>query len=117
MSLVYGYDVIGYDDHLLAVARKMAELVSAVMPGTVLANEIPLCESQRPHLIRKTDSVMNSSETYPGVGTVVELQTRSASGLQCRTVPHATTEDDNYEGYFIPKGLLFCHDNGTASRR
>jgi len=26
-------------------------------------------------------------------------------------VPHATTEDDVYEGYFIPKGLLFYHDS------
>lgn len=42
MSLVYGYDVKGYDDHLLVVARKMAELGSAVLPGTVLVNEVPL---------------------------------------------------------------------------
>ncbi|KAH9994294.1 cytochrome P450 [Russula vinacea] len=42
MSLVYGYDVKSYNDHLLVVARKMAELGSAVLPGTVLVNEIPL---------------------------------------------------------------------------
>jgi hypothetical protein len=50
MSLVYGYDVKSYDDHFLAVARKMAELGSTVMPGTVLVNEVPLRESQRLHL-------------------------------------------------------------------
>jgi hypothetical protein len=46
MSLVYGYDVKSYDDHLLVIARKMAELGSAVLPGTVLVNEIPLCKLQ-----------------------------------------------------------------------
>jgi hypothetical protein len=50
MSLVYGYDVKGYDDHLLSVARKMAELGSAVLPGTLLVNDVPLCEPRRPHL-------------------------------------------------------------------
>ncbi len=44
MSLVYGYDVKSYNDRLLVVARKMAELGSAVLPGTVLVNEIPLCK-------------------------------------------------------------------------
>jgi hypothetical protein len=44
MSLVYGYDVKSYNDHLLVVARKMAELGSAVLPGTVLVNEIPPCK-------------------------------------------------------------------------
>jgi hypothetical protein len=81
MSLVYGYDVKGYDDHLLVVARKMAELGSAVLPGTVLVNEVPFRESHRPHLTCMTDSNMSSSETYPSVGTVVKLQTRSAGGL------------------------------------
>ncbi|KAI9457527.1 cytochrome P450 [Russula earlei] len=42
MSLVYGYDVKSYNDRLLVVARKMAELGSAVLPGTVLVNEIPI---------------------------------------------------------------------------
>ena len=41
MSLVYGYDVKSYDDHLLVVARKMAELGSAVLPGSVLVNDLP----------------------------------------------------------------------------
>ncbi len=59
MSLVYGYDVKGYDDHLLAVARKMAELGSAFLPGTVLVNEVPLCEPRRLHLTRMTDSIFN----------------------------------------------------------
>jgi hypothetical protein len=48
MSLVYGYDVKGYDDHLFVIARKMAELGSAVLPGTVLVNEIPLCKLPPP---------------------------------------------------------------------
>ncbi|KAI0264170.1 cytochrome P450 [Gloeopeniophorella convolvens] len=42
MSLSYGYDVKSYDDHLLVIARKMAELGSTFLPGTVLVNEIPL---------------------------------------------------------------------------
>jgi hypothetical protein len=44
MSLVYGYDVEAYDDHLLVVARKMAELGSAVLPGSILVNELPFCK-------------------------------------------------------------------------
>jgi hypothetical protein len=44
MSLVYGYEVKAYDDHLLVVARKMAELGSAVLPGSILVNELPFCK-------------------------------------------------------------------------
>jgi hypothetical protein len=55
MSLVYGYDVKSYSDRLLVVARKMAELGSAVLPGTVLVNEIPLCELFHPRASRTID--------------------------------------------------------------
>jgi hypothetical protein len=52
MSLVYGYDVKGHDDHLLVIARKMAELGSTVLPGTVLVNEVPLCKLPSLDLLR-----------------------------------------------------------------
>ncbi len=72
MSLVYGYDVKGYDDHFLSVARKMAELGGAVLPGTVLVNEVPLCEPVT-QLNPRIDTPMYYSETRPRLGPVVEL--------------------------------------------
>lgn len=56
MSLVYGYEVKRYDDHLLAVARKMAELGGAVLPGSTLVNELPFCKSSLLHAPWTTDS-------------------------------------------------------------
>jgi len=55
MSLVYGYDVKSYDDHLLVVARKMAELGGAVLPGSILVNELPLCKHPPLDASRTTD--------------------------------------------------------------
>lgn len=217
MSLVYGYDVKGYDDHLLAVARKMAELGSAVLPGTVLVNEVPLLrhipawvpwlsykpaaragydagqdvlhypmqfvkdglkngtarsslalenlqdiEKMPAEQRKNAESVLSgvlgsmyaagSDSTaltvlaffrilvlYPGVQKRAQKELDSVTGglrlpdyndrprlsyidALCREVtrwsmatpvgvPHATTEDDVYEGYFIPKGLLSHHDS------
>jgi len=74
MSLVYGYDVKSYNDHLLVVTRKMAELGSAVLPGTVLVNEIPLCklpDSTR-HRERPTKGT-HCSETYSRVDPGAKL--------------------------------------------
>lgn len=216
MSLVYGYDVKGYDDHLLVVARKMAELGSAVLPGTVLVNEVPLLRhipawvpwlsykpaalagykagqdvlhypmkfvkdglkngTARPSLALENleeiekmpiEQRKNAEAVLTGVlGSMYtagsdssaltilaffrilvwfpEVQKRAQKELDSVTgglrlpdfndrprlsyidalckevmrwsmatpvgVPHATTEDDIYEGYLIPKGLLFCHN-------
>ncbi len=75
MSLVYGYDVKSYTDRLLVVARKMAELGSAVLPGTVLVNEIPLCKL--PNMVqthRKRQTKGNPcSETYSRLDPAAKL--------------------------------------------
>jgi len=56
MSLVYGYEVKSYDDHLLAAARKMAELgAAAVLPGSTLVNELPFCKPSLLHAPWATD--------------------------------------------------------------
>jgi len=75
MSLVYGYEVKSYDDHLLVVARKMAELGSAVLPGTVLVNEIPLCELPDSAQMRRERPTKGThcSETYSRVDPPVQL--------------------------------------------
>jgi hypothetical protein len=75
MSLVYGYDVESYNDHLLVVARKMAELGSAVLPGTVLVNEIPLCKlSYSTQMRRKWPTeTTHRSETHSRVDTPAKL--------------------------------------------
>lgn len=73
MSLVYGYEVKSYDDHLLAVARKMAELGGAVLPGSTLVNELPFCKTSLLHAPRATDQRAQYSETYPRVDPVAEL--------------------------------------------
>ena len=73
MSLVYGYEVKSYDDHLLAVARKMAELGGAVLPGSTLVNELPFCKTSSLHAPRATDQRAQYSEAYPRVDPVVEL--------------------------------------------
>jgi hypothetical protein len=73
MSLVYGYEVKSYDDHLLAVARKMAELGGAVLPGSILVNELPFCKCLLLHAPRTTDSKNTISEIHPCVYPVAEL--------------------------------------------
>ncbi len=76
MSLVYGYDVKSYDDHLLVVARKMAELGGAVLPGSILVNELPLCKHPPLDASRTTDRKGLGpifSETHPRVDPVAEL--------------------------------------------
>lgn len=86
MSLVYGYDVKAYNDRLLVVARKMAELGSAVLPGTVLVNEIPIRKFPvvATRIARPTKGT-NFSEIHSRVGPVVELSARSTGGIRCRT--------------------------------
>lgn len=75
MSLVYGYDVKSYNDRLLVVARKMADLGSAVLPGTVLVNEIPLCKL--PHLTQRRRERQaketHCSETYSRLDPMAKL--------------------------------------------
>lgn len=73
MSLVYGYEVKSYDDHLLAVARKMAELGGAVLPGSTLVNELPFCRSSLLHPPQATDQKSTISEIHPCVYPVAEL--------------------------------------------
>ncbi|KAH9952447.1 cytochrome P450 [Russula dissimulans] len=208
MSLVYGYDVKTYNDRLLVVARKMAELGGAVLPGTVLVNEIPILKhipawvpwlsyqpaaragfdagqdvlrypmefvkdgfrngTARPSLalenLQDIEKMQGSQREnaevvlrgvlgsmYTGLTIIAffrilvlypEVQTRAQKELDavtgglrlpdyndrprlpyidalCREVmrwsmatpvgvPHATTQDDIYEGYLIPKGIAVC---------
>jgi hypothetical protein len=75
MSLVYGYDVKSYNDRLLVVARKMAELGSAVLPGTVLVNEIPPCKLPDSTQTRHERGLKEAhcSETYSSLDPVAKL--------------------------------------------
>jgi hypothetical protein len=73
MSLVYGYEVKSYDDHLLAVARKMAELGGAVLPGSILVNELPFRRSTLLDALQTTDQKSTLSEIHPCIYPVAEL--------------------------------------------
>ena len=48
MSLTYGYDLKGNDDHMIAAAVQASELLShLVLPGALLVNHLPFCADTR----------------------------------------------------------------------
>jgi hypothetical protein len=64
LTIGYGYEVKGLDDRKVQAAGKMVKVVGeTVLPGALLVNDLPFCESSA--LVLTTLALIHTSTTHP----------------------------------------------------
>jgi hypothetical protein len=70
MSLTYGYDLMGNDDHMIVAPVQATEMLSQLtLPGAALVNHLPFCEDTCS--ISNFDLTNVFSAAHPLVGAAV----------------------------------------------
>jgi hypothetical protein len=64
LAMGYGYEVKGLNDRKVQAAGKLVQVLSeTVLPGALLVNDLPFCESSV--LVLTTSALSHTSTTHP----------------------------------------------------
>jgi hypothetical protein len=67
MSLTYGYNLKGNDDHMIAAPVQATEMLGQlILPGAVLVNHLPFCENARPISYFSLTKVFSAAHSLVG---------------------------------------------------
>ncbi|KAI0049104.1 cytochrome P450 [Auriscalpium vulgare] len=89
MSITYGYDVTGHDDHYLGLARGMSEIgPRTILPGAILYNDLPI--------------LGYLPEFLPGMGFKALARHGHALNVEARNAPMRWVQDAIKNGTAAP---------------